>query len=167
MVRTEVIAKGFEPGWDWWAWPVAWTVFIGCGLIMGNAAPLLVSVIRSVPNNFLRRLAASAVVGAAVTSVVLGWAGSGILMRHQETGPGVLLVFLGSIVVAGISWYCLEDRHRTIPVLVVSAGAVVNGIGEIITRTAASVPAGVGQVLGVLLVGALIVNGYLITRGLR
>jgi hypothetical protein len=175
---TDEVPKMFEPGWEWWAWPIAWLVFLACGLAMGVIVPLFVAAMDSIENTAVRFLAGTAVVIGAVVVIVFGWAGSGILMRHHENGEGAGWTFLGALVVAGISWYWtarITDYrsngwdyamqrsmgwYNAAPAIVIGLGAVFNGIAEIITRLAASIPMPVAQFGAIVVVGAIAVGLY-------
>jgi hypothetical protein len=168
---TEEIPKLYEPGWDWWAWPIAWTALALAALIIAAAAPLFVVTVEAIENHVLRVSAAIGVILLVLAAVVAGYAGSGVMMRHMDNGEGAFWVALGSILVGVLGWgvgyylydsrnYSYEDRHwvswaSAAPALVIGLGAVLNGIAEIITRLAASIPMTVVQFLTVIVLGSL------------
>lgn len=166
------IPKFYEAGWDWWAWPIAWLVFLGCGLALGTVLPLYAAVTEEL-TGARRGWAQFGVVIGGIAAIVFGWWGSGILMRHQETGEGAAWTFLGALAVAGVSWYWSSrfrqgygdyDWHTgyalvtAAPALIITAGAVMNGVGEFVTRLAASIPMPVAQFLSLAVLGALVLG---------
>lgn len=180
-MAAEPIPNFYEPGWDWWAWPLAWLAYALAALVLAAIGPVF-SYGYDAPRGSALRW--PAIIGGLVlilAAVVVGFMGSGALMRHMDAADGALLVFLGRLLVAGLgavasmhicAWWFegLSDVARWLafaaPAVVVGLGAIANGIGEAITRFAASVPIPVGQAGAILVLGLLLLGlwGYGRTR---
>lgn len=170
---TDEVPKMFETGWAWWAWPIAWAALALAALIMAGALPMFALAVDRLAGSVWRVPAAILVVLLVIAAAVAGYAASGVMMRHMDSGGGAFWVFLGSILVGLLGWgfstswqgsgWSYEDRRwlswlAAVPALVIGLGAVLNGIGEIITRLAASIPMPVAQFLAIVVVGAALLG---------
>lgn len=180
---TDEVPKMFEPGWDWWAWPIAWAVLALAALIMAGAVPMFAIAVQGLEGSAWRVPAGILVVLLVVAAVVTGYAGSAVMMRHMDNGQGAFWVAAGSILVGLIGWgfsaswhgmqdWSYEDRRwltwvTAAPAIVIGLGAVFNGIAEIITRLAASIPMPVAQFGAIVVVGALAFGLYSANSGRR
>lgn len=179
---TDAVPKMFEPGWDWWAWPIAWAVLALAALIMAGALPMIALAVDGLAGSMWRIPAAILVVLLVIAAAVTGYTASGVMMRHMDSGGGAFWVFLGSILVGLIGWglstswqgsgWNYEDRRwlswvAAVPALVIGVGAVLNGIGEVVTRLAASIPMPVAQFLAIVVVGAALLGLHASTSSRR
>lgn len=171
-ITTEAPPKLYEAGWPWWAWLIAWAVFLLSAAALGFAGRIIRAAVNARRNrdiaaigSFLLVVVASGLVVAAPLS----------LMRHMDNGQGAGWAFFGSLAVAAgtavvaltqIEYALPDSRHdfdsrwtwRIFghgPGILVALAAVFGGIAEMFTRLAASIPMGIGQLLA--FVGAIFV----------
>ncbi|MFK0004990.1 hypothetical protein [Paenarthrobacter sp. NPDC090522] len=170
------VPKMFETGWDWWAWPIAWAALAVAALVIAGALPMFAVVVGAAQDTVWKVPAAILVILVVLAAVVAGYIGSGVMMRHMDNGQGAFWVFLGCLLVGLLGWAFSASWHGTqpytyearrwvgrvaaAPALVIGLGAVFNGIAEIITRLAASIPMTVAQFGALVVVGALVLGAY-------
>lgn len=186
MIKTAIttatgeIPKLYEAGWDWWAWPIAWSALALAGLLMAAALPLITRTAEALEGTAWKTPGIAAVGLLAVAAAVAGYLGSGVLMRHMDTGQGAFGVFLGSLLVGLLSWgvaariapqpYTYSPWRPwllAIPMIVIGSGAITNGISEALTRLAASIPMSVASLGSVILFGMIAFTAYMTTQARR
>lgn len=174
------IPKLYEPGWEWWAWPVAWAALALAGLILAAALPLITRTAEKLEGTTWRTPGIAAAGLLAVAAAVAGYMGSGVLMRHMDSGKGVFWVFLGALLVGLLSWgvaariapqpYTYSPWRPwllALPMIVIGSGAIFNGISEALTRLAASIPMSVASLGSVILFGMIAFTAYMTSQARR
>ncbi|MDO5867062.1 MULTISPECIES: hypothetical protein [Paenarthrobacter] len=177
---TNEIPKLYEPGWDWWAWPIAWAALALAGLILAAALPLITRTAERLEGTAWRTPGIAAASLLAVAAAVAGYMGSGVLMRHMDSGEGAFSIFLGTLLVGLLSWGAaahIAPQPYTyspwrpwllaLPMIVIGSGAIANGISEALTRLAASIPMPVASLGSMVLFGMIAFTAYMTTQARR
>lgn len=165
---NDIAPNFYEPGWQWWALPVGWVILLALGVLIAITLPGAVTLYQA--GGWWAIPSAVLLVLAGLAAVVFAWIGPGMLMRHQPTGKGAFLVWLGCFAVAAVAWFVshrvlvrkvdpygydydsrrIINRVAMVPGAVIGIATLCGGVAELVTRLAASVPMGVVQFLGVV-----------------
>lgn len=163
------IPNYYEPGWAWWAFVAAGVGLVFAGFCMAYGVPILVELTRQPLQSRHRWVAVAVIALVLIAAIFYGWSLPGELMRHTATAGGAFWYFVGSFLAGlttwGLSWWLVDDMKAwpfALPAVVICAGSVVQGIAEVLTRTAASIPTSVGQLSGLVVLGVVGVVVYML-----
>lgn len=163
------IPNYYEPGWAWWAFVAAGVGLVFAGFCMAYGVPILVEMTKHRAESSYGWVIMTVLALGLIGAVFYGWSLPGELMRHTATAGGAFWYFVGSFLAGlttwGLSWWVMDDMKAwpfALPAVVICAGSVVHGIAEILTRTAASIPTSVGQLSGIVALGAVGVVVYML-----
>lgn len=158
-IRTEDVAVQFVKDWTVWGWLIAVAIGVAAVLVALVTPFLAASVDEARHGAVMWTLLVIAAVGAAGVLLIL----PGTMMRHVYTHPVVWWVAIPWVAIALFFWWwgavqwggSRMSWAGYVPAMLIGAGVLVGAGYDALNRFASWIPATVGAVVLVLVLGGL------------